>query len=248
MEFDQIANVYRLQRPGIPPALSEWLVDLSVKARAITVVEIGCGPAYVLHKFSSHAEKLIAIDRSREMLTIVSRQIKKAHTIQALGEALPLRDRTANLVVFCRSIHLMDRVLALREAVRISLPEGLITVITENPHKGKYTAADFSAEIQKLRTQSRARYPTAEELLRAAGLAHLTLASLRSFEISVTYTREEYVSYHYLRPFSYTFKLQPEIWRTLVSDLDSALRKDNENRVVADRFVYDCYCFRCALN
>jgi len=241
MEFDDIADSYVSQRARIPRDLVQWLLKAIEKLHSRTVAEVGCGPAYILQDFSNHAAKLIAIDVSYEMLALVSHRLKTALTIQARGEALPLKDQSADLIVFCRSIHLMDHHLALREAVRISSKAALISVITEAPNEGKYTAAEFCPEISDLRAVSRRAYPTKPQLQEAAEQAGLTLASFRSFEVTSTYTITDYVNYHLLRPFSYSFGVSPTIWENLVSKLNFALRENLDTDGVTDRFIYNSY-------
>lgn len=121
-------SVERLMRDMVGEAPVEKLIDL------------GTGTGRVLELFSKTAKKLLGVDSSREMLAIARSHLEKngrPHTEFRLADiyALPLPDRSADLVTIHQVLHFLDEPQkALLEARRILKPGGRLLVVDFAPH------------------------------------------------------------------------------------------------------------------
>jgi ubiquinone/menaquinone biosynthesis C-methylase UbiE/DNA-binding transcriptional ArsR family regulator len=116
------------------------LVEPFVAGRKIRqLVDIGTGTGRMLELFSPHADTMIGLDLSREMLSIARTKLaplRHAQVRQADLYALPLSDRSADLVVIHQVLHFLDDpAAALLEARRITTPTGRVLIVDFAPHE-----------------------------------------------------------------------------------------------------------------
>ena len=94
------------------------------------VLEVGCGRGHLLERLRAvaprHAGTLVGLELSRAVEAVRGRGIP---AVQGDGERLPVRDASVAAVVYFGALHhIIDYRAALREAVRVLVPGGVLVV------------------------------------------------------------------------------------------------------------------------
>lgn len=185
--FDANASIYDRLRPA-GDAWSERL-DALIRLgdlRGKHVLDVGCGTGAVAAALVERAAaKVWGLEQSSEMLAVARARVPNGVGLkQGRAEALPFRDGWFDRVVYSLVIHLVDRPLALTEAVRVLVPDGRIAIATfARSHFDRYWAGRFFPSLAAI---DKARFPSEDELaseLSAAGFADIRTEPL--------YAREE---------------------------------------------------------
>lgn len=117
-----------------------WARALGHLLPPMRVADLGCGEGYLTVETSRWASRVIAVDRSAEVLkrarSLASRR-KVTNVIWKRGELdkLPLRDRTVDVALFSQALHhAADPARAVREAVRILVAGGRVLILDLREH------------------------------------------------------------------------------------------------------------------
>jgi ArsR family transcriptional regulator len=104
-----------------------------------TVGDLACGTGQVTTALAPFVRQVIAVDRSRAMLSAARKRLGSAEHVdlrQGTLEALPIRDRTLDAAVICLALHYVsDPRAALREAARALRAGGRVLVIDLLEHE-----------------------------------------------------------------------------------------------------------------
>jgi ArsR family transcriptional regulator len=104
-----------------------------------TVGDLACGTGQVTTALAPFVRSVIAVDRSRAMLTAARKRLGAAEHVdlrQGTLEALPIDDRTLDAAVICLALHYVsDPLAALRETARVLRPGGRVLVIDLLEHE-----------------------------------------------------------------------------------------------------------------
>jgi ArsR family transcriptional regulator len=104
-----------------------------------TVGDLACGTGQVTTALAPFVRRVIAVDRSRAMLTAARKRLGAAAHVdlrQGTLEALPIDDRTLDAAVICLALHYVsDPCAALRETSRVLRPGGRVLVIDLLEHE-----------------------------------------------------------------------------------------------------------------
>jgi ArsR family transcriptional regulator len=139
--FDAHAGPDTNERQLVPGrSWAAWARALGHLLPAVRVADLGCGEGYLTIETSRWASRVIAVDRSAEVLkrarALASRR-RVRNVIWKRGdlEALPLRDGSVDVALFSQALHHAgDPERALREAVRILVPGGRLLVLDLRAH------------------------------------------------------------------------------------------------------------------
>lgn len=146
------------------------------------VMDLGCG----VGRFSAMLRdvfraRVYGIDRSERMLAAaaVNATARGTWWIRADAEALPVRERSADLVfMFLVYHHLRDPLAALRECARILAQDGILFVVNSTIETlDSYHWLPFFPSARRI---ALARLPSRDGLARAAGAAGLALQRSRT--------------------------------------------------------------------
>jgi SAM-dependent methyltransferase len=117
-----------------------WARALGHLLPPVRVADLGCGEGYLTVETSRWASRVIAVDRSAEVLkrarSLASRR-RVTNVIWKQGhlEQLPLRDESVDIALFSQALHHADDpALVMREAARILVPGGRVLVLDLREH------------------------------------------------------------------------------------------------------------------
>ncbi|MEN3339251.1 MAG: hypothetical protein V7647_2927, partial [Acidobacteriota bacterium] len=140
--FDAHAGPDTNERQLVPGrSWAAWARALGHLLPPLRVADLGCGEGYLTVETSRWASRVIAMDRSADVLkrarALASRR-KVTNVIWKRGELerLPLRDDSVDVALFSQALHHADDPgQAVREAVRILVPGGRVLVLDLREHR-----------------------------------------------------------------------------------------------------------------
>jgi ArsR family transcriptional regulator len=117
-----------------------WARALGLLLPAVRVADLGCGEGYLTVEAAQWASRVIAVDRSQQVLTR-ARALAKRRRVRNIVwkrgelEALPIRDGTVDVALLSQALHhAADPSQAVAEAVRILRPGGRVLVLDLRKH------------------------------------------------------------------------------------------------------------------
>src|SRR5687768_13005138 len=136
-DYDAIASAYDVERSAWAVPRDDVIDDLD-PARAITVLDLGCGTgtylATQMDHFSDRPIWWLGVDPSTAMLREAGSKVGRRRLARGRGEDIPLRDESVDYVfsgwVFH---HVADKERALAEVARILKPHGRLRLKNIDP-------------------------------------------------------------------------------------------------------------------
>lgn len=118
------------------------LMEENLELEHASVIDVGCGDGWLTRFLAGKGAHVTGIEVSPKQLAHARsiEAVSDEHYMQGLAEELPVRSRTADIVIFYNSLHHVDVVglpKALREASRV-LKHGGILYISEPMAEGAY--------------------------------------------------------------------------------------------------------------
>ena len=117
-----------------------WARALGHLLPPVVVADLGCGEGYLTVETSRWASRVIAVDRSAEVLKraralAARRRVSNVTWKRGELETLPIRDETVDVALFSQALHHADDPSrALQEAVRILVPGGRVLLLDLREH------------------------------------------------------------------------------------------------------------------
>ncbi len=185
--FDTNAAIYDQLRP----AGDAWWERLDALVRlgdlrGQRVLDVGCGTGAVAAALADRAAaKVWGVEQSSEMLAVARARVPSGVGLkQGRAEKMPFRDEWFDRVVYSLVIHLVDRPLALAEAVRVLVPDGRVAIATfAHSHFDRYWAGSYFPSLAAI---DKARFPSESELV-----SELAAAGFDDIVAEPLYAREE---------------------------------------------------------
>jgi ArsR family transcriptional regulator len=139
--FDAHAGPDTNERQLVPGrSWAAWARAMGHLLPALRVADLGCGEGYLTIETSRWASRVIAVDRSADVLrrarALASRR-RVSNVIWKRGtlEKLPIRDACVDVALLSQALHhAADPARAVREAVRILVPGGRIVILDLREH------------------------------------------------------------------------------------------------------------------
>jgi SAM-dependent methyltransferase len=125
--FSDASQAYAAHRPTYPPALAEWLAEISpARDRAL---DCGCGTGQLSVLLASHFARVVATDASAGQIAEATPHEAVEYRV-APAEASGLDPATCDLVVAAQAAHWFDMDAFNAEARRVAKPGGVIALVT----------------------------------------------------------------------------------------------------------------------
>lgn len=166
------------------------------------VVDVGCGDGNLTRMMAKHGASVIGVECSPRQLAKAWKADKVAdeRVVEGVGQALPVEDGSADIVVFFNSLHHIPAehmAQALAEAHRVLVPGGMVYV-SEPVAEGKFfeTCRPVDDETQ-VRALALASLRQAQGFQMKDEILYLHTVSMKSYEafrdriISANHEREE---------------------------------------------------------
>ncbi len=137
--YDETAGIYDRRYEEIQRAKYQVIVkNLSKKTKCI--LDLGCGTGMFFDELSKHAELLVGVDASAEMLRMANVRRGKAALALADADQLPFADGSFDAVVSVTLLQNMpDPAATVREVARVLRPGGraILTVLKRKHPQGE---------------------------------------------------------------------------------------------------------------
>jgi SAM-dependent methyltransferase len=139
--FDAHAGPDTNERQLVPGrSWAAWARALGHLLPPVVVADLGCGEGYLTVETSRWASRVIAIDRSAEVLKraralAVRRRVSNVVWKRGTLEKLPIEDESVDVALLSQTLHHADDPSqVLREATRIVVPGGRVLVLDLREH------------------------------------------------------------------------------------------------------------------
>ena len=139
--FDAHAGPDTNERQLVPGrSWAAWARALGHLLPPVAVADLGCGEGYLTVETSRWASRVIAVDRSAEVLKraralAARRRVSNVTWKRGSLEKLPIRDDDVDVALFSQALHHADDpARALQEAVRILVPGGRVLLLDLREH------------------------------------------------------------------------------------------------------------------
>ena len=123
--FGSVAAAYDVGRPGYPEQAARWLMGSDAR----TVLELGAGTGKLTEELVRQGHDVHATDPDPEMLRVLKERCPGVRTDIATAEAIPLPDRSVDVVVAAQAFHWFDAEQALPEIARVLKPGGHLALV-----------------------------------------------------------------------------------------------------------------------
>lgn len=128
--FDAVADAYDRGRPSYPDDAVSWLLHgVRRTGSVVDVVELGAGTGKLTEQLLARGCRVTAIDASESMLARLVQRAPGARVAAGTAEQLPVRPRSADVVVAAQAFHWFDAGRALPEVARVLRPGGQLAVV-----------------------------------------------------------------------------------------------------------------------
>jgi ArsR family transcriptional regulator len=124
-----------------------WARALGLLLPPLDVADVGCGEGYLTLEMARWARRVVAIDRSPEVLArgrelAARRRLSNIVWKRGLLERLPMRAGSVDLVLLSQALHhAEDPVRALAEVVRVLRPDGRLLLLDLREHGESWVRA-----------------------------------------------------------------------------------------------------------
>lgn len=119
-DYTQLAATYDFRPDYCNDLIVDTLNDLGVMP-GVLAVEVGAGTGKLTHPLLRYGLKVIATEPNEAMRNVALNQasLKSANWVASLGEAIPLRDDSVDLVAYGSSFNVLSAQTALTESARV---------------------------------------------------------------------------------------------------------------------------------
>lgn len=127
--FGSAAEEYESGRPGYPPEVVEWLVEVLSLATGRRVVDLAAGTGKLTRLLAPIGADLVAVEPVAAMRQMLTRMCPGVAVVSGAAEALPFADGSLDAVTVAQAFHWFDAGRALSELARALRPGAAFAMI-----------------------------------------------------------------------------------------------------------------------
>jgi SAM-dependent methyltransferase len=159
--FGSVADAYERARPGYPEEAVCWLAGTPPR----DVLDLGAGTGKLTRSLVSAGHRVVAVDRSPEMLAQLSQSVPGTTVHVGRAEEIPLEDASVDVVTVAQAFHWFDYERAVPEIARVLRPGGTLGLIWNGRDESEPWVARLSKAIGE-------EWPEGDERWLDTALAH----------------------------------------------------------------------------
>jgi SAM-dependent methyltransferase len=195
----EMAAGYATARPAVHPRVMDRVYRHLKRSEPFPVaLDLGCGSGVSTKALIGFARRCIGLEPAEAMLKWASTLVPTADFVVGAAEAIPLRDRSVDLITAAGSLNYANLDLFFPEAARVLTPQGVLVVYDFSPGRTFRDAAGLDEWFSSFYN----RYPppahegqTLNPGILANATSRFRMRSHQDFEIGLSLTLESYVNY-----------------------------------------------------
>jgi SAM-dependent methyltransferase len=196
---DEMAAGYATSRPPVHPRVIEQVYqELGRTEPFARALDVGCGAGVSTRALTGFARNCIGLEPAEAMLKWAAALAPSADFAVGAAEALPLGDRTVDLITAAGSLNYANLDLFFPEAARVLLPHGVLVVYDFSPGRSFRNAAGldewFAGFYNRFPPPVQEAQDLSPEIL-AKKKSGFRMSAHRRFEIGIPMAPESYLDY-----------------------------------------------------
>lgn len=194
-----LAAGYAAARPPVHPRVLALSHEWRGRRRVRHAADLGCGAGLSTRPLLDMAHLVVGFDPAEAMVHVADTVCPGAHFLAAAGEAIPLPDRSVDLLTAAGSLnYARDLDAVWPEAARVLTRDGVFAVYDFSPGR-RFEHADtldrwFTAFTARYPYPASQAIPLSPDIL-AARATSFTVLRADTFALPIPLTREFYLSY-----------------------------------------------------
>jgi SAM-dependent methyltransferase len=196
---DEMAAGYATSRPAVHPRVIDQVWQSLGRSRPFRrALDIGCGAGLSTRALEGFAEQCIGVEPAEAMLQWTSAIAPRADFVVGTAEALPVCDRSIEVITAAGSLNYVNLDLFFPEAARVLVPQGILVVYDFLPGRSfpRGTELDewFSGFMLRFPPPSKEARELNPEIL-AQFESGFRVRSFQYFEVGIPLTCDFYLDY-----------------------------------------------------
>jgi SAM-dependent methyltransferase len=248
--FESIAGTYAASRPGYPPQVFEAIEELTGRPlRGAQVIDVGAGTGIATGLLLQRGARVIAAEPGAAMATQLQQGLPQVPLVRAVGEALPFKAASADMITYAQCWHWTDPTLSVPEALRVLRPGSALVLFWNIVDPSVEWAVE--QERRLLRYASIPPFPGVHPGYLPLGVSipevlRRCRPSLRPVVRRLRWSRPTPLDVHltYLASQSHIAALEPDILSRLIADEQDVLLKAFPDGVVDEAYAVELIVVR----
>jgi SAM-dependent methyltransferase len=149
--FGAAADAFARGRPDYPAALGRWLGERLDLGPGTVVADLAAGTGKLTSLLLGSGARVVAIEPVEAMWRALSVALPQVPVVAGLAEAIPLADRSVDVVAVGQAFHWFNGELAVPEIARVLRPGGTLAVVYNSPELDQPAQARLRAIIESRR-------------------------------------------------------------------------------------------------